>query len=67
VEPWEDVAGMYELKSIIERDIIRPITYLDLYEKYNVSIPHGFLFYGPPGCGKHFLQKRSLTGLDMNL
>ena len=58
MEPWEGVAGMYELKSIIERDIIRPITYWDLYEKYNVSIPHGFLFYGPPGCGKTFFAEK---------
>jgi len=57
-EPWEGVAGMYELKSIIERDIIRPITDWDLYEKYNVSIPHGFLFYGPPGCGKTFFAEK---------
>jgi transitional endoplasmic reticulum ATPase len=57
-EPWKGVAGMYELKAIIERDVIRPITEAELYEKYNVSVPHGILFYGPPGCGKTFIAQK---------
>ncbi|NLV18655.1 MAG: ATP-binding protein [Bacteroidetes bacterium] len=57
-EQWDGVAGMYELKAIIERDIIRPIMYWDLYEEYGVTIPHGFLFYGPPGCGKTFFAEK---------
>jgi SpoVK/Ycf46/Vps4 family AAA+-type ATPase len=58
LEPWDGVAGMYELKAVIESDIIRPITESDLYERFNISIPNGFLFYGPPGCGKTFFAQK---------
>jgi transitional endoplasmic reticulum ATPase len=57
-KPWNDVAGMYELKAIIERDIIRPLTERKLYEKFNVNVPNGFLFYGPPGCGKTYFARK---------
>ncbi|MCX5704301.1 MAG: hypothetical protein NT066_07440, partial [Candidatus Omnitrophica bacterium] len=58
LKPWYDVAGMYELKATIESDIIRPLQEWKLYEKFGVSIPNGFLFYGPPGCGKTFFGRK---------
>lgn len=49
---WDEVAGMRELKAILERDVILPLQLPDLYEKYKIAIPNGLLLYGPPGCGK---------------
>lgn len=53
--PWKDVAGMFELKATIERDLILPLKEKALYERFGVPAPNGFLFYGPPGCGKTFI------------
>ena len=57
---WEGVAGMRELKAILDRDIILPLQEPELYRKYRVGVPNGVLLYGPPGCGKTFIaQERS--------
>lgn len=64
--PWYGIAGMYELKAIIERDIIRPLTDWRLYKKLNVSIPQGYLFYGPPGCGKTFFAQKIAERIGYN-
>jgi len=55
---WDGIAGMLELKTIIERSIILPLTNRELYKKFDIELPNGFLFYGPPGCGKTFFANK---------
>lgn len=55
---WSGVAGMRELKAILERDVILPLTQPELYRRYRVSLPNGILLYGPPGCGKTFIAQK---------
>jgi transitional endoplasmic reticulum ATPase len=52
------VAGMKELKDLLFRDVINPLTNPDKYKKFKVSIPNGILLYGPPGCGKTYIVER---------
>jgi transitional endoplasmic reticulum ATPase len=54
---WTGVAGMRELKAILERDVILPMAQPDLYAKYRVPLPNGILLYGPPGCGKTHIAR----------
>lgn len=61
---WKDVAGMYELKATIERDLILPLQERSLYERFGVPVPNGFLFYGPPGCGKTFIASAIAHRID---
>lgn len=59
---FRDVGGLEELKTEIERSIIRPLTRIDAaYERFNVSPPNGILLYGPPGTGKT-LFARAIAG-----
>ncbi len=56
--PWTGVAGMRELKAILERDVILPLQEPELYRRYKVDLPNGLLLYGPPGCGKTFIARK---------
>jgi len=55
---WAGVAGLRELKAILERDVILPLQAPELYKRYRVDLPNGVLLYGPPGCGKTFIARK---------
>jgi SpoVK/Ycf46/Vps4 family AAA+-type ATPase len=54
---WTGVAGMRELKYILDRDVIQPLANPVLYRRYRVDLPNGILLYGPAGCGKTFVAR----------
>ncbi|MGI6414775.1 MAG: ATP-binding protein [Thermoguttaceae bacterium] len=60
---WDGVAGMRELKAMLERDVILPLQEPEIYERYRLSLPNGILLYGPPGCGKTFVARKLATML----
>lgn len=54
---WDGVAGMRELKAMLERDVILPLLEPEIYKRYRVDLPNGILLYGPPGCGKTYIAR----------
>jgi transitional endoplasmic reticulum ATPase len=55
---WGGVAGMRELKAMLERDVILPLLEPEIYAHYRLNLPNGILLYGPPGCGKTFIARK---------
>jgi len=57
----DDVAGMAEMKEIIQTHIILPMKHADIYAQYALQPGSGVLMYGPPGTGKTFIA-RAIAG-----
>jgi transitional endoplasmic reticulum ATPase len=55
---FADVAGMSEIKSIMQKKIINILKDPAKAERFKIQIPNGMLLYGPPGCGKSFIAEK---------
>ncbi len=68
---FEDVIGLDNIKAALKEDIIEYANSPEFarlnYIEYGLKAPRGFLFYGPPGCGKTMLVKAlaAETGLSL--
>lgn len=55
---FDDVAGMQDIKAMLQSSVINILRNRDMANEYGISIPNGILFYGPPGCGKSFFAEK---------
>lgn len=55
---FADVAGMEELKTLLNESVLYVLRDHERARRYNLEIPNGMLLYGPPGCGKTFISER---------
>ena len=49
---FSDIAGLDELKELLQSDFIDVMKEPERAEKLGLSLPNGMMLYGPPGCGK---------------
>ena len=54
---FDDVGGLAEIKTAIEKKIILPFQKPALFAKFKKKAGGGILLYGPPGCGKTLLAR----------
>ena len=63
---FDAIAGMNDLKTQLQKDVIDALNNPEEYAKYGVTIPNGMLLYGPPGCGKTFFAKHFAEEVGYN-
>ena len=63
---FADVIGMEELKAKLTRDVIKVLKDPEGAAKFNIHIPNGILFYGPPGCGKTYFARKFAEEAGLN-
>lgn len=54
---FDQVGGLDEIKRVIHRMVILPLSRPELYQKYGRKSGGGVMLYGPPGCGKTLLAR----------
>lgn len=66
---FKDIAGLNEIKSDMERNIINPLKNPETAEKnfnaYGNKTPRGYLLFGPKNCGKKSLVEALSAETDM--
>ena len=65
--PWAKVGGLDETIQRIKDTIEQPILHPELFEKFQYTVPKGFLLHGPPGCGKTLIGKATAYNLTERL
>ncbi len=64
---WEQVGGQEKVIEEVRKVIEYPILHEEILNKMEYRMPKGFLFYGPPGCGKTLIGKAILSDVVSQL
>ena len=63
---FADVAGMDDIKAMLQQKVIFLFKNPDQAIKYKLTAPNGMLLYGPPGCGKTFFAEKFAEEAGLN-
>lgn len=64
---WSKVGGQSHVIEEVRKVIEYPILHKDILETMEYQLPKGFLFYGPPGCGKTLIGRAILSDIIRQL
>jgi len=64
---WSKVGGQSKVIEEVRKVIEYPILHKDILKTMEYQLPKGFLFYGPPGCGKTLIGRAILSDIIRQL
>ncbi len=64
---WDQVGGQEKVIEEVRKVIEYPILHEEILNKMEYRMPKGFLFYGPPGCGKTLIGRAILSDVVSQL
>ncbi len=64
---WKHVGGQEHVIEEVHKVIEYPILHQEILSRMEYQLPKGFLFYGPPGCGKTLIGRAILTEVIQKL
>lgn len=64
---WSKVGGQVKVIEEVRKVIEYPILHKEILETMEFQLPKGFLFYGPPGCGKTLIGRAILSDIIRQL
>jgi len=62
---FEDIAGLCDAKQLVMDEVINPLLYKQLYERFHIKNHGGLLLFGPPGNGKTMMARAIATQANM--
>ena len=64
---WSKVGGQSKVIEEVRKVIEYPVLHEDILKTMGYQLPKGFLFYGPPGCGKTLIGRAILSDIIRQL
>ena len=64
---WSKVGGQSKVIEEVRKVIEYPVLHEDILKTMEYQLPKGFLFYGPPGCGKTLIGRAILSDIIRQL
>jgi proteasome-associated ATPase len=64
---WVQVGGQQQVIEEVRKVIEYPILHKEILSTMEYQLPKGFLFYGPPGCGKTLIGRAILSDIIRQL